>query len=100
MNVEQIKQNINIVDVLDKYLGIQLPMRGTKSRNIPCPIHGGKNDNFAVDTEKNIATCFSKCGRSWNPIDLTMEIHNTDFKEAMRFLEKDFIEMDTNTTRS
>jgi replicative DNA helicase len=100
VNVEQIKQNINIVDVLDKYLGIQLPMRGTKSRNIPCPIHGGKNDNFAVDTEKNIATCFSKCGRSWNPIDLTMEIHNTDFKEAMRFLEKDFIEMDTNTTRS
>jgi replicative DNA helicase len=100
VNVEQIKENISVVDVLDKYLGVQLPMRGNKSRNIPCPIHGGHNDNFAVDVEKNIATCFSKCGRSWSVIDLTMEIHRIDFKGAVSLLEKDFELNDTNTPKT
>lgn len=90
MNAEQIKQNVSVIDVLDQYMGIQLPMRGSKSRNIPCPIHRGQDDNFAVDLEKNIATCFSQCGKSWNVIDLTMEIHHTDFKGAVSLLERDF----------
>lgn len=99
MNAEQIKENISVVDVLDKYLGVQLPMKGTKSKNIPCPIHGGNNENFAVDTEKNIATCFSKCAKSWNVIDLTMEIHKTDFKGAMDLLEKDFPQVGKDTPK-
>lgn len=100
MNTEQIKKNVSVVDVLDKYLGVQLPMRGNKSRNIPCPIHGGRNDNFAVDLEKNIATCFSKCSRTWNAIDLTMEIHRIDFKEAVSLLESDFMKDDVNTSKT
>ncbi|MGG3803476.1 DnaB-like helicase C-terminal domain-containing protein [Metabacillus fastidiosus] len=95
MNTDQLKREISVVDVLDKYLGVHLPMKGTKSRNIPCPIHGGKNDNFAVDIEKNIATCFSKCSKTWNVVDLTMEIHNIDFKGAISLLKKDFMLEDT-----
>lgn len=90
MITEQIKKNVSVADVLDKYMGVTLPMRGTKSKNIPCPIHGGKNSNFAIDTEKNIATCFSKCNKTWNVIDLTMQIHNIDFKEALALIERDF----------
>jgi replicative DNA helicase len=99
MDAVQIKENISVIDVLDKYLGVSLPMKGDKSRNIPCPIHGGKNDNFGVDTTENIATCFSKCSRTWNVIDLVMEIHNVDFKEAMRLIEKDFLLEGTNTSK-
>lgn len=95
MNAEQIKQQVSVADVLDRYLGVQLSMRGTKSRNIPCPIHNGTDDNFAVDTERNIATCFSQCGKTWNVIDLTMEIHNTDFIGAINLLKSDF---DLNAT--
>lgn len=100
MNAKQIKENVSVVDVLDKYLGVQLPMRGNKSKNIPCPIHKGKDNNFAVEIEKNIATCFSQCGRSWNVIDLTMEIQNTDFKGAMSLLEKDFTGGNANTQKT
>ncbi|MED4456179.1 DnaB-like helicase C-terminal domain-containing protein [Metabacillus fastidiosus] len=99
MNADQLKKEVSVVDVLDKYLGVHLPMRGTKSRNIPCPIHGGKNDNFAVDTEKGIATCFSKCGKTWNAIDLTMEIHKVDFKGAIGLLEKDFLLESNNNSK-
>jgi replicative DNA helicase len=96
---DQIKQNVSVIDVLDKYLGVNLPMKGTKSKNIPCPIHGGKNDNFAVDTQQNIATCFSKCNQTWNVIDLTMQIHNINFKEAISLIEKDFGGINTNTPK-
>lgn len=100
MTVDQIKKDISIVDVLDKYLGITIPMRGDKSRNIPCPIHGGQNDNFAVDTAQNIATCFSKCNKTWNVIDLVIEIQNTDFKGAVSLIERDFMEGNTNTLKT
>lgn len=99
MNAEQIKQIVSVVDVLDRYLGVKLSMKGTKSRNIPCPIHNGEDENFAVDTEKNIATCFSRCSKSWNVIDLTMEIHNTDFKGAIRLLQEDFNLKDGNVPK-
>ncbi|MCP1144867.1 DnaB-like helicase C-terminal domain-containing protein [Lysinibacillus endophyticus] len=90
MRAEQIKQNVSVVEVLERYLPVQLSMKGTKSRNIPCPIHNGIDDNFGVDIERNIATCFSQCSKTWNVIDLTMEIHNINFKEAISLLEKDF----------
>lgn len=92
MNAEQIKAKVSVLDVLDKYLGVtNIPMKGTKSKNIPCPIHNGEHRNFAIDTERNIATCFSQCNKTWNVIDLTMEILNVDFKEAIKRLEEDFL---------
>lgn len=99
LNAEQIKQSVSVIDVLDRYLGVKLPMKGTKSRNIPCPIHNGEDENFGVDAERNIATCFSQCGKSWNVIDLTMEIHNTDFKGAIRLLQEDFNLKDGNVPK-
>lgn len=100
MEVREVKKQISIVDVLNYYLGVNLPMRGTKSRNIPCPIHKGKDDNFAVDLEKNIATCFSQCNETWNVINLTMRIHNVNFKTAMSLLERDFVRKDVNMSKT
>ncbi|MDP7981406.1 DnaB-like helicase C-terminal domain-containing protein [Bacillus sp. WLY-B-L8] len=93
MKADVLKQKISIVDVLERYTNATLPIKENgKSKNIPCPIHGGKNENFAVDINKNIATCFSKCSETWDIFSLTMKVHNVDFKGAVEMLERDFLD--------
>jgi DNA primase len=48
----------------------------------PCPIHGGKDDNFAVNTETGCSFCHSQCGRGWDLLGLEMAITGAGFKEA------------------
>lgn len=100
MSTEQIKQNISVVDVLDKYLGLNV----STGHSLPCPIHGGDNPTgFSIDKTGKLATCWTMhCneGKPMNVIDLTMEIHKTDFKGAVSLLEKDFLQGDTNTTKT
>ncbi|EJR28741.1 DnaB-like helicase C-terminal domain-containing protein [Bacillus mycoides] len=92
MKTDVLKQKISIVDVLERYTNATLLIREDgKSKSIPCPIHGGKNENFAVDSNKNIATCFSKCNETWDIFSLTMKIHNVDFKGATEMLKRDFL---------
>src|SRR5690242_18600589 len=47
-----------------------------------CPVHGGKDPNFAVSAETGLATCHSQCGRGWDPISLEMELSGSDFPRA------------------
>src|SRR5262249_55597475 len=49
----------------------------------PCPIHAGKNDSFAIDSETGQAFCHSKCGRGWNLLQLEQELTKAGFKTAM-----------------
>ncbi|MGG0516576.1 DnaB-like helicase C-terminal domain-containing protein [Bacillus pseudomycoides] len=92
MKVDILKQKISIVDVLERYTNAKsLIKENGKSKNIPCPIHGGKNENFAIDSNKNIATCFSKCNATWDIFSLTMKIYNVDFKGAVEMLKRDFL---------
>ncbi|PEM69269.1 DnaB-like helicase C-terminal domain-containing protein [Bacillus pseudomycoides] len=92
MKADVLKQKISIVDVLERYTNATpLIKENGKSKSIPCPIHGGKNENFAVDINKNIATCFSKCSETWDIFSLTMKIHNVDFKGAVEMLKRDFL---------
>jgi KaiC/GvpD/RAD55 family RecA-like ATPase len=48
----------------------------------PCPVHGGKDSNFAVNAETGLAQCHSQCGRGWDPISLEMELTGADFPRA------------------
>lgn len=48
----------------------------------PCPVHGGTDDNFAVDAATGRAYCHSRCGRGWDLIGLEMELSGKDFKAA------------------
>ncbi|MED2841482.1 DnaB-like helicase C-terminal domain-containing protein [Bacillus wiedmannii] len=92
MKADALKQKISIVDALERYTNVKLLIRENgKSKSIPCPIHGGKNENFAVDINKNIATCFSKCNETWDIFSLTMKMHNVDFKGAVEMLKRDFL---------
>lgn len=56
-----IKQLINIIknaNIDELYLR-DIGVDTTQKRNIPCPIHGGKDKNFQFDLNKKIYTCYS-----------------------------------------
>jgi uncharacterized protein (DUF927 family)/5S rRNA maturation endonuclease (ribonuclease M5) len=55
--------------------------RGGESRG-PCPIHQGKDDNFAVKLGTGEWFCHSVCGRGGSLIDLEMELSGAGFKTA------------------
>jgi hypothetical protein len=48
----------------------------------PCPVHSGKDPNFAVNAETGLAQCHSQCGRGWDIVALEMEIAGLDFARA------------------
>jgi 5S rRNA maturation endonuclease (ribonuclease M5) len=65
----------------------QLNQRGKEWRG-PCPIHGGKNPNFAVCAETGAFTCHSKCQCNGSVVDLEMARSGTDFKTAVAEVER------------
>ena len=72
-------------DEIRTYYQVRVPgLRQTDSRQWrgPCPVHGGKNDNFVVEAENGLAHCFSSCSRGWDVIGLERELSGRDFKEA------------------
>jgi DNA primase len=48
----------------------------------PCPIHGGKDDNFAVESATGCWYCHSACQRGGDIISLERELTGADFKTA------------------
>ena len=58
-----------------------LPQRGPEGR-IPCPVHMGKNKNFAVNLETGQSICHSDCGRGWDILSLEQELTGADFTKA------------------
>jgi putative DNA primase/helicase len=48
----------------------------------PCPIHKGKDDNFAVDRDTGRWFCHSQCQRGGDVISLEMELSGADFKQG------------------
>jgi len=55
--------------------------RGRERRG-PCPVHGGKDDNFTVNPETGAAFCQSRCGRGWDIFALEQALTGADFKTA------------------
>ncbi|MBH7230688.1 DEAD/DEAH box helicase, partial [Clostridioides difficile] len=48
-------KNANIDELYLRDIGVDT----TQKRNVPCPIHGGKDKNFQFDLNKRIYTCYS-----------------------------------------
>jgi DNA primase len=56
-------------------------------RRIPCPIHGGKNPNFAFNDHE--WHCF-KCGRGGDVIRFARDLFGLSFPDALSKLARDF----------
>jgi hypothetical protein len=48
----------------------------------PCPIHQGKDANFAVDSRSGMAYCHSQCGRGWGLLQLEQTLSGGSWQEA------------------
>jgi DNA primase len=77
--VDQIKQKLNIVDVISRY--IPLKKRG-RNYIACCPFHGEKTPSFTISEELQIYKCFG-CGASGDIFTFLQEFEKIDFREAL-----------------
>ena len=95
--IDDLPNQIDIVDLINKR--VPLKKSGSDYR-APCPFHGGKNRNFAVNAHKQFYHCF-KCGESGGAISFIQKFDNLDFVEAIETIATECgltIEYDSNST--
>ena len=77
--VEQIKNSLDIVDVISKY--VLLKKTGRNFQGL-CPFHNEKTPSFVVTPDKQIFKCFG-CGEGGDVISFLMKINNQNFAEVI-----------------
>ncbi len=82
--IEQIKQKINIVDLVAEY--IPLKKAGVNFKAL-CPFHNEKTPSFVVSPERQIFKCFG-CQKSGDIFTFLMDKEGMEFKEALEVLAK------------
>ena len=81
---EQIKQKINIVDLVAEYIPLKKAGINFKTS---CPFHTEKTPSFIVSPERQIFKCFG-CSKGGDIFTFLMEKEGMDFKEALEVLAK------------
>ena len=82
--VDEIKQKLNIVDVINRY--VPLKKRG-RHHVACCPFHGEKTPSFTVSEDMQIFKCFG-CGKAGDIFTFLEEYERVDFREALEELAK------------
>lgn len=83
-DVEQIKQKLNIVDVISEYVPIKKLGRNFRAS---CPFHSEKTPSFYVSPERQVWHCFG-CGAGGDVFSFLMEMEKLEFVEALRILSE------------
>ena len=80
--VEQIRNSINIVDLIGGYLPLK---KQGQNHTALCPFHAEKTPSFNVSDSKQIFKCFG-CGAGGDIFKFIMLMENRTFPEAVKFL--------------
>jgi DNA primase len=81
-NINEIRNSIDIVDVISKY--VPLAPHGKNFLGV-CPFHDDHSPSMSVSKEKQIYKCFS-CGAAGNVFDFVMDYENVSFPEALKII--------------
>ena len=89
-NVEEIKERLGIVELLESYLKIEKSGSSFKAR---CPFHNEKTASFFISPERDTYYCFG-CGKKGDIFTFVQEFEGVDFIGALKILaEKAGIEL-------
>ena len=84
--IEDLKNQINIVDVVGRV--VALKRAGSNFKGV-CPFHNEKTPSFVVSEQKQIFTCFG-CGATGDSIAFVERYYNLDFNEAIEKLASEY----------
>lgn len=83
-DIQQIKNQLSIVDVVERYL----PLKKSGSNYLGlCPFHDEKSPSFNVNPSLGIFKCFG-CGKSGDIITFVQDMDKLTFPEALEKLAK------------
>ena len=80
--VQQIKDRLNIIDVVSAYVELTRAGKHMKAR---CPFHSEKTPSFNVSPERGMYHCYG-CGAGGDMFTFVEAIEGVDFKGALKIL--------------
>jgi len=83
--VEEIKERLDVVDVISAYVPLRKSGRIYKAL---CPFHQEKTPSFVVFPDSGTWRCFGACGTGGDVFAFVMKRENVDFREALEILAR------------